>query len=58
MNYNKIYGNDNPPYTLYQGEDGLWGLVDKDCVKLAAVFKRDESETFSAIPENLAKPVS
>lgn len=35
------YGNDNPPYTLYQSEEGLYGLKDKDGLMLPAVFHRD-----------------
>lgn len=43
------YGNGNPPYSLYQAEDGLWGLMDKDGVKLPAVFKRSD-DIFSCVP--------
>lgn len=44
-----IYGNNNPPYTLYQAPDGKWGLVDKDGVKLPAKFERHD-DRFSAVP--------
>ena len=43
-----IYGGGkNPPYSLYQGEDGRWGLVDGSGVKLPAVFNRVDDELFS-----------
>ena len=29
-----VYGSGkNPPYSLYQGEDGKWGLIDGSGVK-------------------------
>ncbi|MCM1140562.1 MAG: hypothetical protein NC453_18485 [Muribaculum sp.] len=43
------YGNGNPPYSLYQGDDELWGLVDKDGRKLPAVFNRND-DRFSCVP--------
>ncbi len=39
MAYDGRYENGNPPYSLYQGDDGKWGLVDKDGTRLPAVFK-------------------
>lgn len=48
--YNEVYENGNPPYELYQGEDGLWGLVDCKGNKLKAVFKRDDNNHFSCVP--------
>ena len=44
------YGNDNPPYTLYQSPDGKWGLRDKDGVKLPAEFQRTDDDIFSRVP--------
>lgn len=42
------YGYDNPgPFTLYQAEDGKWGLMDRDGVKLPAKFTRGDNDTFS-----------
>lgn len=42
------YGYDNPgPFTLYQAEDGKWGLVDRDGVKLPAKFTRGDKDCFS-----------
>lgn len=38
---NNYYGNDNPPFQLYQSENGLWGLKDSKGTKLAAVFHRE-----------------
>lgn len=43
------YGNDNPPYTLYQAPDGKWGLMDKDGVRLPAIFNRHD-DRFSSVP--------
>ncbi len=43
------YGNNNPPYSLYQAPDGKWGLMDKDGVKLPAIFDRND-DRFSAKP--------
>lgn len=34
----------NPPYSLYQGENGKWGLIDKDGKKLDAAFNRHGDE--------------
>ncbi len=50
LKYNEVYENGNPPYELYQGEDGLWGLVDCKGNKLKAVFKRGENNQFSCSP--------
>ena len=48
MEDNRYGYGQNPPYSLYQGEDGKWGLVDKDGVKLNAVFTRSQDgEVFS-----------
>lgn len=49
MAYDDQYGNSNPPYSLYQSEYGLWGLIDRDGVKLPAVFSRVE-DRFSCVP--------
>ena len=38
-----------PPYSLYQADDGKWGLVDKDGKRLPAVFNRHE-DSFSRVP--------
>lgn len=46
---NTAYGNNNPPYTLYQAPDGKWGLIDKDGVKLPALFVRNDDH-FKAKP--------
>ncbi len=45
-----IYGNGNPPYLLYQAEDGKWGLIDSSGNKLGAVFERGESDCFTCVP--------
>lgn len=50
MAYDGRYENGNPPYSLYQGADGLWGLVDKDRTKLPAVFKRLDETRFQDEP--------
>ncbi|MCM1451057.1 MAG: hypothetical protein NC102_02260 [Clostridium sp.] len=50
LKYNEVYENGNPPYELYQGEDGLWGLVDCKGNKLKAVFKRGEKNHFHCVP--------
>ena len=50
MAYDGRYENGNPPYSLYQGEDGLWGLVDKDGTRLPAVFKRLDEDRFQDEP--------
>lgn len=46
------YGYDNrPPFTLYQDDNGLWGLIDADGVRLPAEFRRsDDGEIFSRVP--------
>lgn len=49
MQSNDSYGFSNPPYTLYQGEDGRWGLVDKDGKRLPAIFERS-GDIFHACP--------
>lgn len=41
--------NSKPPYSLYQAEDGKWGLVDKDGKHLPAVFNRYD-DRFSRVP--------
>lgn len=46
MAYDGRYENGNPPYLLYQGEDGMWGLADKDGTRLPAVFKRIDEDCF------------
>ena len=50
MNDLNKYGNENPPYSLYQNEDGLWGLIDGSGNKLPAEFKRGEKNCFSCVP--------
>lgn len=50
MAYDGRYENGNPPYSLYQGDDGLWGLIDKDRTKLPAVFKRLDENRFQDEP--------
>lgn len=48
---NDIYGfGENPPYSLYQNEEGKWGLIDGKGNKLKAVFLRGEKNCFSCIP--------
>lgn len=49
MQLKDSYGSSNPPYTLYQGEDGRWGLVDKDGKRLPAIFERS-GDRFHAFP--------
>ena len=49
MNKLLFYGNNKPPYKLYQAADGKWGLVDKDGCHLSAVFDRFE-DSFSRVP--------
>lgn len=46
MAYDGGYENGNPPYSLYQGDNDKWGLVDKDGTKLPAVFKRLDEDKF------------
>lgn len=50
MAYDGRYENGNPPYSLYQGEGGKWGLVDKNGTKLPAVFKRFDEDRFQEEP--------
>lgn len=50
MAYDGRYENGNPPYSLYLGDDGLWGLVDKDGAKLPAVFKWLDEDRFQENP--------
>ncbi len=50
MAYDGRYENGNPPYSLYQGDDGKWGLVDKDGTRLPAVFKRLDEDRFQKEP--------
>ena len=50
MAYDGRYENGNPPYSLYQGDDGKWGLVDKNGTKLPAVFKRLDEDKFQENP--------
>lgn len=50
MAYDGRYENGNPPYSLYQGDDGLWGLIDKDGTRLPAVFKRFDEDRFQENP--------
>ena len=38
-----------PPYSLYQGEDGKWGLVDGEGKYLPAIFDRYD-DRFSRVP--------
>lgn len=40
----------NPPYSLYQAENGKWGLIDGSGNKLAAEFKRGDKDCFSRVP--------
>lgn len=45
------YGlGENPPYSLYQSDNGMWGLIDGSGIKLEAVFKRGEKDCFSRVP--------
>lgn len=45
------YGfGEHPPYSLYQAENGKWGLVDGTGAKLDAVFDRIGEERFSQVP--------
>lgn len=43
------YG-ENPPYSLYQGDNGKWGLIDGSGKKLEAEFQRDNNDNFSRVP--------
>ena len=48
------YGlSENPPYSLYQAGNGKWVLVDKNRVKLPAVFDRLDEKRFSCSPEDV-----
>lgn len=45
------YGlGNNPPYSLYQGDNGKWGLIDGSGNKLEAAFTRAEKDCFSSSP--------
>ncbi|MDE6560938.1 MAG: hypothetical protein K2K75_06140 [Muribaculaceae bacterium] len=45
------YGfGENPPYSLYQNEDGKWGLVDGIGNRLPADFERLDEHRFSCVP--------
>lgn len=50
MAYDGRYENGNPPYSLYQGDDGLWGLVDKEGTRLPSVFNRLDEDRFLENP--------
>ena len=50
MAYDGRYEDSNPPYSLYQGEDGMWGIVDKDGTRLPAMFKRLDEDKFQENP--------
>lgn len=52
MANDNCYGNDNPPYSLYQNEFGFWGLMDKEGVYLPAVFSRD-GDLFTCVPDEV-----
>ncbi len=48
---NSIYGSgENPPYSLYQAQDGKWGLRDGTGEQLPAIFDRLNEHTFSCVP--------
>lgn len=40
----------NPPYSLYQAENGKWGLIDGRGNKLPPEFKRGDNDCFSRVP--------
>lgn len=45
------YGmGENPPYSLYQANDGKWGLIDGAGKHLDAIFDRFDNDTFSQAP--------
>lgn len=45
------YGDKNHgPYTLYQNEDGKWGLIDGSGNRLPAIFDRLNEYSFSCMP--------
>ncbi len=46
MEHDGRYGNSKPAYSLYQGDDGKWGLVDKDGTRLPAVFNQIDETRF------------
>lgn len=50
MAYDGRYGNGNPPYSLYQGDDGKWVLIDKDGTRFPAVFERLDEYRFQEEP--------
>lgn len=50
MAYDGRYENGNPPYSLYQGDEDKWGLVDKSGTKLPAVFTRIDENRFQENP--------
>lgn len=43
------YGNNHPPYSLYQDETGKWGLVDGLGNKLPADFKKLDDNVYSCV---------
>ena len=48
------YGmGENPPYSLYMDENGKWGLIDKDGMKLPARFDRLYEDRFSSSIEDV-----
>lgn len=49
MDTQNIYGNGNPPYSLYQ-TDGKWGLIDGSGNKLGAVFTRGDKDCYTCVP--------
>lgn len=50
MKDNRYGFGENPPYSLYQGSDGKWGLVDGSGQKLDAVFDKGKNDCFSCVP--------
>lgn len=50
INENPYGMGENPPYTLYQADNGKWGLIDGAGKHLDAIFDRLDGDRFSQAP--------
>lgn len=49
-NANPYGTGENPPYSLYQADNGKWGLIDGSGTKLDALFERLDEDRFTQVP--------
>lgn len=50
MSANQYGFGEHPPYSLYQADNGKWGLIDGTGARLDAVFDRIDEDRFSKVP--------